>query len=248
MESSHIPNTPGSVFQHRMDIGAEFRRIHGRLLLLPQMKAILQEIGQSALCVGINLGSGEIQCAPIELSDPVTIHPAHGVASPAAGFPIAFRNPQRIRLFLRVPPCQPGTSLPGIGAGIVHGRYPLFLAAGQLRQTAEHKGGLLSGAEHPNALLRTAEYTVDFREFRLNAFHSAAGKGNAKLPQSYPLLIRQHTGGTGISGKTSFLSAQQNQVLLLMTAHGADRAHLHSIQNRRDGSHVILAQQQSKKP
>ena len=33
-----------------------------------------------------------------------------------------------------------------------------------------------------------------------------------------------------------------------MTAHGTNRPHLNRIQNRRNGSHVILAQQQPKKP
>ena len=65
MKSTHIPDTPGRILQHRMDIGTEFRRVHRGFLLLPQSQAVFQEIGHSALPVGIDLGCGQVQGASI---------------------------------------------------------------------------------------------------------------------------------------------------------------------------------------
>ena len=55
MEAPHIPDAPGGIFQHRVDIGAEFRRVDGGFLPLLGPEAIFQEIGQAALRLPVDL-------------------------------------------------------------------------------------------------------------------------------------------------------------------------------------------------
>ena len=69
-----------------------------------------------------------------------------------------------------------------------------------------------------------------------------------QLPQSDPLLIRQDTGATAVSGQTSLAGTQNIQMLFPLAAHGTDGAHCHRIQHRRNRAHIILAQQQNKQP
>ena len=110
------------------------------------------------------------------------------------------------------------------------------------------KGWLLPGAADENGLPRPAEHTVNLREFRLNALYGAAGKRHSQRAQLHPFLIRQYAGGAAVAGELSFLRPQHNQMLLPVAAHGVHRAHLHRIQNRRNGAHIVLAQQQPQKP
>lgn len=110
-------------------------------------------------------------------------------------------------------------------------------------RTAVDEGGLLAGGIDRHRFRRAAEHAVDFREFRLNALHCTAGQRDAKVTQRDPLLIRQHTRSAGIGGQVALLGAQQNQVFPAVAAHSGHRAHLHHIQHRRNGAHIILAQQ-----
>ena len=110
------------------------------------------------------------------------------------------------------------------------------------------KRWLFPGAADENGLPRPAEHTVNLREFRLNALYGAAGERHSQRAQLHPLLICQHAGGTAVAGELSFLRAQHDQMLLPVAAHGIHRAHLHCVQHRRDGAHVVLAQQQPQKP
>ena len=71
---------------------------------------------------------------------------------------------------------------------------------------------------------------------------------NIQLSQSHTLLVRQHALGAGIAWEASFSRPQHKQMPGLMAPQGRNRAHLHRIQHRRNGTHVILAQQQPQKP
>ena len=95
---------------------------------------------------------------------------------------------------------------------------------------------------------RTAEHTIDFREFLLNSLHGPAGQGNTQLAQGHPLLIGQDSPGPGITGKASLLGAQQQQMPAFVAPQRRNRAHLHRIQYRRDGANIVPAQKQTEQP
>ena len=65
-ETAHILDGSGSVFQHRMDIGTKVRRIHRGFLPLLSPKTVLQEVGQTALRLSVNLRSRQLKRIAIE--------------------------------------------------------------------------------------------------------------------------------------------------------------------------------------
>ena len=244
VEASHLPDAPGGVFQHRMDIGSKFCRIDSRFLPLLCPQAIFQEIGQATLCLPVDLGSGQVQGAAIEGLHGFPLNLAQTIVPFLNRVFKAGQNIQFFCDFFCVPPGEAGPGFIGIRLGIALKRFRPFLLARHLRQSPEEEGGLVAGTADRDRLLRPAKNAVDFGEFRLNALHGAAGQGNAQLSQDDPLLIRQHAGRTAVARQLAFLRAQHDQVLLAVAAHGADRTHLHGIQHRRDGAHIVLAQQQ----
>ena len=83
-------------------------------------------------------------------------------------------------------------------------------------------------------------------EFRLQAFHTTAGKGHTHFPQSGTLLVGKNTAAAAIAGQSAFLRAQEDQVLHFHAAHCGHRASGHRIQHRRNSTHIVLAQKQRK--
>ena len=248
VKAPHVPDAPGGIFQHRMDIGAKFRRVDGRLLPFPGTKTVFQKIGESALRLPVDLRGGQIQRSAIEPLHTVPLHPSQGIALCALRLPIAGKHIQPFRQALRVPPGKIYPRLGPVRLGKARKAHCLSLAPCQLRQPMIQKGGLLPGAADENGLPRPAEHAVNLREFRLNALYGAAGERHSQRAQLHPLLIRQYAGGAAVAGELSFLRAQHDQMRLPVAAHGVHRAHLHRIQHRRNSAHVVLAQQQPQKP
>ncbi len=248
MEAPHVPDAPGGVLQHRVDIGAEFRRVDGRLLPLPGPKAVLQEIGETALGLSVDLGSGQIQSFAVKPLHAVPGHSSQAVILSVLRLPVAGKHRQPFRQLPGIPPGKINTRLGFVRLGKAGNARKLPLASRQFCQPVIQEGGLLPGTADKNGLLRPAEYAVNLREFRLNALHRAAGQGYSQGAQLHPLLIRQHAGGAAVARKLSFLRAQHDQMLLPVAAHSVHRPHLHRIQHRRNGSHIVLAQQQPQKP
>ena len=245
---AHVPDAPGSIFQHCMDIGAEFRRIYRDLLPFLCLQAIFQEIGHPAFRLPVNLRSRQIQGFSVQGPDIFQCHLADAVIFLDLHCPVGLQHIQLLGSILRIPFCQPGTCF----LRVCHAKAPNILRmqfiTRKICQPAEHKRGLLSGAIHPDAFPCPAENAINFSKFILNAFHGTAGQRYAQLTERHPLLVGQNTGRTGIAGQAAFLGTQKNQMLLLITPHGADRTHLHRIQHRRNGAHIILAQQQTEQP
>ena len=230
-----------------MDIGSEFRRVDGGFLPLLHPKAILEEVGQAALRLPVDLRGGKIQRRAVEFANGFPLHLSEAVVPPMAGFRICIPDVQPPGGVPGVPPGEVRPRFRPIRRGKAQGIFHLLLPARKLAQTAIDEGRLVAGAEHADGRHSAAEAAVNLRKFRLHALHGAAGEGHAQLPEGDPLLIGQDTGGTGIAGELAFLRPQHDQVLFLMAAHGGHRADLHRVQHRRDGSHVVLAQQQPEK-
>ena len=84
METSHIPDAPGCIFQNGMDIGAEFCRVNSSLFPLPCSQAIFQEVLQTAFRLGINLGGGQDQTLAVQFPDPIGRNGSQAVRRTAA--------------------------------------------------------------------------------------------------------------------------------------------------------------------
>ena len=123
-----------------------------------------------------------------------------------------------------------------------------FLSSGKFRQTATDKGRLCAGTVYCYGLHGTTENTVNFRKFCLNTLHGAAGQGYTQIAHGNTFLIGQNTGRAVIARQIAFLRTQNNQMLLLMQPHGTDLSALNRVQNRRNRTHLILAQQQLEQP
>ena len=248
LKTTQIPDVPGSIFQHRMDIGTEFRRVHRGFLPLLSPKAITKEVGQPAFGLPVYLGSGHIQGLSVKLFQVLALHLSQRIITATAGGQEAFLSIQLGSGFGRIPTGKPGSGFPFVRQGKVHGQIRLFFAAGQAGKSAEHKRRLYIAAVDPDALRSTAEYAINLCKFCLNTFHGAAGKRHTHGSQGHTLLVGKHTGRTGVAGQIALPGAQHQKMFLLMAAHSTHRTHLHRIQNRRNGSNSVLAQQQPQQP
>ena len=241
VEAPQLPDPPGGVFQHRVDIGAELGGVHRGLLPLPGPQTVVEKIGQAALGLLVHLGGGKIQAVAVEGADVLGADPAQVIIQPLQGALILRLHPQPLRDALLAVGSKIGPGFQFIGIGKAQVFLRLRLAPRQLGEPPVNKGGLLAGAVHPYGFRRPAEHTVNLREFRLDALHGPAGEGHPQLAQGHPLLVRQDTGGAGIAGQVPLLGPQHHQVFGAVAPHGAHRAKLHHIQHRRDGAHVVLA-------
>ena len=174
--------------------------------------------------------------------------PPQPIVRPGPGIPVALLRIQVLSQSLLAPPGQPGPRLPPVGTGKFHSGGDGFHASGHLSQTREQIGGLLGAAIDPEGLRGPAEHAVDLGKFFLNAFHRAAGEGQSHSPQRHPLLVRQYAFRAGVAGHSPLLGPQYQQMPTGMAPQRTDAAHLHSIQHRRDGAHIILAEQQPEEP
>ena len=227
-----------------MDISAELRRVHRRLPAFLGPQAVIEEIGQAALRLPVHLRGRQRQAVAVE---PADIGGADGPqleVRPAAHLLIILQYAQLPGAFLPLPGGQERPGLQRIRIGKAKGIRHKFLRPGKLRQAAVDKRGLLTGGIHRRRLPCPAEHAVDLCEFCLDALHGPAGEGYAQPAQGDPLLVRQHPRRAGIGGQISLLGAQQDQVCRAVAAHGGNGPQLHHIQHRRDGSHIVLAQQQ----
>ena len=247
MESAQFPNAAGGIFQHRVDIGSEFRRIDSGFLPLLHPKAVPEEVGQAALRLPVDLRCRKIQRRTVESGNVFPLHLPEAVIPPIAGFRICIPDVQSPGNVPGVPPGEVRPRFQSIRRGKAQCVFHLLLPARKLTQAAVDKGRLVAGAKHADGRHSAAEAAVNLRKFRLHALHSAAGEGHPQLPEGNALLIGQDTGRAGVTGELAFLRTQHDQVLFLMAAHSGHGADLHRVQHRRDGSHVVLAQQQPEK-
>ena len=100
METTLIPNGSCGVLQHRMDIRTEFRRIYRRFLPLLGPKTVLQEIGQAALRLPVDLGCRQIQRITIKFLHILRLDRPQRVTSLTKYSFILFRQSKTFRLLL----------------------------------------------------------------------------------------------------------------------------------------------------
>ena len=140
MKATLRHHIPGRFLQHRVNIGAEFRRVNLRFLPLPGPQAVLEEIGETAFRLPVNLRCGQIEPPAIELIDIFPGDPAKGVVTSGAHIPIFIQNSQLLRCGGRIQLCKKAGAV--IGIRCQHRNGNRLLAAGQIPQTAEHIGRL----------------------------------------------------------------------------------------------------------